>query len=285
MWRPMKQALAGDRFWLLAWILGLGAMMAWDSAYLNAPAFVQVQEAFVHSIAAGLLVVLLSLFLGWAAALLLYYGEERRAGWVRVIHFFLDLIRSMPQIVGLLTGYVLLTIFLDRGIVATQTGQILWMSFVVSIFLFIEVVDVISERIHHYAASDFVPAMLGCGIGEWRIVNVEILWRNCRAHLLNKAVSVFGMAIFLQCSVDFVVSVGLSTDVSLTNVPMTLGSLLAKMDSKQDILAMGIIFSDPSYFPNLFIRHLQGLSTAFFIIFTLLCVARISEGIARRYRL
>ena len=89
----MKQSLAGDRFWLLAWILGLAATMAWDSAYLNAPAFGQVQDAFVHSIAAGLLVVLLSLSLGWAAALLLYYGEDRRAGWVRVIRFFLDLIR------------------------------------------------------------------------------------------------------------------------------------------------------------------------------------------------
>jgi hypothetical protein len=285
MWRPMKQSLAGDRFWLLVWILGLAGMMAWDSAYLNAPAFAQVQESFVHSMLAGLLVVILSLCLGWAAALLLYYGEDRRAGWVRVVRFLLDLIRSMPQIIGLLTGYVQLIIFLERGIITTQYGQIVWTSFVVSVFLFIEVVDVITERIRHYAASDFVPAMLGCGIGEWRIVNLEILWRNCRAHLLNKAVSVFGMAIFLQCSVDFVVSVGLSTDVSLTNVPMTLGSLLAKIDSKQDILAMGIIFSDPSYVPNLFIRHLQGTSTAFFIIFTLLCVARISEGLARRYRL
>jgi ABC-type dipeptide/oligopeptide/nickel transport system permease subunit len=144
---------------------------------------------------------------------------------------------------------------------------------------------VVVERIQHYAASDFVPAMLACGISDWRIVNLEILWRNCRAHLLNKAVSVFGMALFLQCSVDFVVSVGLTTEVNLTNVPTTLGSLLAKIDSKQDILALGIVFSDPSYFPNLFVRHLQGLSTAFIIVFTLLCFARIAEGIGERYRL
>lgn len=281
----MKRFPGSDILWTVIWISGLAAVMAWDSAYLNAPAFAQVQEAFLHSMIAGVVTVVLALCFGWIAGVALYFFEQRRSGWAGVLRFKLDLIRSMPQILGLLTGYVLLTFFLDRGIIATQTGQLLWTSFVISIFLFIEVADVIIERIHHYAASDFVPAMLGCGIGEGRIVNVEILWRNCRAHLLNKAVSVFGMAIFLQCSVDFVVSVGLSTDVNLTNVPVTLGSLLAKIDSKQDVLAMGIVFTDPSYLPNLFVRHLQGVSTAFVIIFTLLCIARISEGIAKRYRL
>jgi ABC-type dipeptide/oligopeptide/nickel transport system permease subunit len=282
----MKIQWRDDIAWTAVWIGGLVLVWIWNSAYLNAPAFALLQTAFVNSVAAGLIVVLFALAFGWAAALSFYFLSQRPSLALHsTLRFVIDLVRSVPQIVGMLTGYIVLTLLIDEGAITSQAGQILWTSFVISIFVFVEVADMITERIHHYASSDFVPAMLACGISEWRILNVEILWRNCRGHLLNKTVAVFGMAIFLQCSVDFVVSVGLSNDVNLTNIPVTLGSLLAKLDSKQDILALGIVFSDPSYLPNLFVRHLQGLSTAWIIVFTLLCVARMAEGIAKRYRL
>jgi ABC-type dipeptide/oligopeptide/nickel transport system permease subunit len=156
------------------------------------------------------------------------------------------------------------------------------MSFVISLFVFLEVVDLVRDRIRYFAASDFYPAMLCCGIRESRIVNIEVLWKNSRAHLIHKLIAIFGSAIFLQCSIDFIISVGLSTDVSSTNFPVTLGSLLAKMDSKQDILAIGSLFGDLSVFGRLLTEHLQGVSVAVVIVFSLLCIYQISNGFVKR---
>jgi hypothetical protein len=127
--------------------------------------------------------------------------------------------------------------------------------------------------------------MLCCGIPESRIVNIEILWKNGLAHVLQKLIATFGMAIFLQCSIDFIVSVGLSREVALSNFPVTLGGLLATLDSKQDILAISTFLTNPGYIVRLATTHLQGISIAFMIVFTLLCVYKVSNGIVRRYRL
>jgi hypothetical protein len=102
---------------------------------------------------------------------------------------------------------------------------------------------------------------------------------------VQKAVSVFGRAIFLVCSIDFIISVGLSTEVSLTNFPPTLGSMLASLDSKQDILVIGSALTEPGLLPSLFFEHLQGIGVAFVTVFTLVCLYRISNGLVERHRL
>jgi hypothetical protein len=124
-----------------------------------------------------------------------------------------------------------------------------------------------------------------CGISEGRVINFDILWKNSRIHILNKLISVFGAAIFLQCSVDFIISVGLSTDVNSVTLPATMGSLLAKIDSKQDILAIGYTLTHPAYAGNLFFEHLMGLTVAFLVVFTLMSVYHIANGYAERHRL
>ena len=43
--------------------------------------------------------------------------------------------------------------------------------------------------------------------------------------------------------------------------------------------------TDPSYIPFLFTRHLQGISVAFAITFTILCAHNIATGYVRRHRL
>ena len=127
--------------------------------------------------------------------------------------------------------------------------------------------------------------MLVCGIPEWRIVQIDILWKNSVAHITHKLIATFGIAVFLQCSIDFIVSVGLSSGVSLTNFPITLGGLLATLDSKQDILALSVALSNPAYVGKLPFTHLQGISVAFLIVFTLVCLFRIANGFVRRHRL
>lgn len=272
-----------DKRWLSIWVAGLLALWFWDLVFLNAPALARIEAAFVNTLYAGALVVFMSLVFGWAAGVGLHFLDEarNRSPYI-VLTFFLNVIRSIPQIVGILIGYVVITFFIEQEALQNQYAQLFWMSFVISLFVFLEVVDLVRDRIRYFAASDFYPAMLCCGIRESRIVNIEVLWKNSRAHLIHKLIAIFGSAIFLQCSIDFIISVGLSTDVSSTNFPVTLGSLLAKMDSKQDILAIGSLFGDLSVFGRLLTEHLQGVSVAVVIVFSLLCIYQISNGFVKR---
>jgi ABC-type dipeptide/oligopeptide/nickel transport system permease subunit len=272
--------------WVLLWLGGIAVLWGWDLFFLNPPAFALVRTALFNSLLASALVVLFSMALGWGSGLALYYLEERgQKGIHLALTFVLNLLRSIPQIVGILLGYVLLTFLIVQDVLRSPFLQLVSMSVVVSLFVFLEVTDLIRERIAYYRSLDFFDAMICCGIPERRIINVEILRKNSLAHLVHKAVAIFGMAIFLQCSIDFIISVGLSTDVSSTNFPVTLGSLLARMDSKQDILAISMVFSDISYWSSLFFRHLQGLNIAFLIMFTLVCTYNVANGLVRRYRL
>ena len=275
-----------DKLWTAVFFAGMVMLWIWLILFLNKPALLQVQTAFFNTVLSGLLVVLFALVLGWIAGVVLALLEqsERKSGYL-ALTFFLDLFRSVPQIVGVLSGYVILTLLIEREVLREASWQLIGMSFAISCFVFLEVADVVRERISYYRRLDFYHAMLCCGIPERRIINREILWKNSRAHLIHKLISVFGAAIFLKCSVDFIVSVGLSTEVSLTNFPATLGSMLASLDSKQDILAIGTVFSEPGYFRALFFEHLQGTSIAFMIVFMLLSVHRIAEGIVLRYKL
>jgi ABC-type dipeptide/oligopeptide/nickel transport system permease subunit len=286
--RLVRFGLPGQQHmrWLALWCAGFALLWTWDLFFLNGPAFSLIRTALFNSLLGGVLVVFFSMSLGWASGLLVYTLEKNRSGAAYIaVTFCLNLLRSVPQIVGILLGYVVLTVLIVAEVLRAPLLQLVSMSFVVSLFVFLEVTDLIRERIAHYKQLDFFDAMLCCGIREHRIVNVEILQKNSMAHLVHKGVAVFGMAIFLQCSIDFIISVGLSSDVSSTNFPATLGSMLARMDSKQDILAISMVFSDVSYVGALCTRHLQGLNIAFAIVFTLICVYNIGNGLVRRYRL
>jgi ABC-type dipeptide/oligopeptide/nickel transport system permease subunit len=275
-----------DKLWLGVWLAGLGCLWMWNAFFLNAPAFERLRAASLNTLLVSVLVVVFAFVWGWLSARALHVLDEAR--WrspYLLATFVFNLIRSVPQIVGVLIGYVILTLFMQSDILPQQSLQLVWMSLVISIFVFLEVTDLITERIAFYRKSDFFDAMLCCGIREGRIINREILLKNSRAHLLHKLISVFGASIFLLCSVDFIVSVGLSTDVSLSNIPATLGGLLATMDSKQDILAIGTVVFDWRNLGSLFFEHLQGIGTAWTIVFTLLCLYKISNGFVKRHRL
>jgi ABC-type dipeptide/oligopeptide/nickel transport system permease subunit len=275
-----------DKLWLYIWLTGLALLWLWNILFLNHPALVRLGEASLNTLFVGVIVVALSALFGWMSGLSLHFLEQAKASILYISFTFLvNLIRSIPQIIGVLIGYVLLTMFIANHILVSEYAQLLWMAFVISVFVFLEISDLVRERIQYYQKLDFYDAMLCCGISERRIINVEILAKNSRAHLLQKLIAIFGTTIFLLCSIDFIVSVGLSTDVSLSNFPMTLGGLLAKMDSKQDILAIGAVISDWSNLSSLLFEHLQGISTAFLIVFTLLCQYKISSGFVRRLRL
>ena len=275
-----------DRLWLLLWVLGMGILLGWDFAFLNAPALHQLIDALTNSMIAGMMVVIFSLLLGWISGAALFLAERRGHHILYYVgSFIVNLVRSIPQIVGMLAGYVVLTLVIERNAGINPSTLLFWMSMITAGVVFYDVTDLVRSRIVQFASLDFYPAMLCSGVRESRIINIEILWKNSRAHLLQVMISVFGMALFLQCSIDFVLSVGLSAEVSATNFPITLGSLLATMDSKQDILSIGTALTAPSYLPYLLTRHLQGVSVAFVITYTLMCVHNVTNGFVRRHRL
>ena len=274
-----------DRLWLSIWITGLIILWIWNIIFLNTPARHQVETGFINTVIIALLVIIFAAFLGWGTTLLNHWFSRRYPRMQMILIFFINLIRSIPQIVGILMGYVILTIMMQNGIVTSENIILIIMAFIISIFIFPEIFDLLLERINHFRRLDFFDAMRVCGISERYIINREIILRSSLMQMINKLIAVFGAAIFLLCSVDFIISVGLSTEVSSVNLPVTLGSLLAKIDSKQDILAIGYSITHWDYVVNLPFEHLQGITVAFIIVFTLLCMYQIANGYARRHRL
>jgi ABC-type methionine transport system permease subunit len=276
----------GARTWALVWVLAMGAVLLWDALFLNRPAMLRIQGAVLNSFFCGIAVAGIAISAGWALGVATDSAEAKgRRRTYLALAFLVNMVRSIPQIVGILLGYTVLTALVVADQLRSATAQLLSMSAVVSVFIVPEVVDLVRERLRFFRSKDFVDAMRCCGISEGRIVNVEILWRNSRAHLVHKAISVFGISLFLQCSIDFVVSVGLSTAVNASNFPVTLGNVLATLDSKQDILAFANLLTEPSYIGALLTTHLQGITVAFIIVFSLLCVYRIANGVVERYGL
>ena len=275
-----------DKFWFIVWLGILGLTFIWNTLFLNKPALRLVIEGSLNTLYISVLVVIFSFILGWIIGLFVVRFESSQFQLPYfLLTFILNLLRSIPQIIGILLGYVGITYLITANILTNSWLIMTTMALAISLFIFNEVIDLIRERINHFKKLDFYNAMKVCGISENRIINFDILWKNSRIHILNKLIAIFGSAIFLQCTIDFIISVGLSTQVSSVSLPTTLGSLLAKIDSKQDILAIGNTIMNPSYFSHIFFEHLQGVTVAFLIVFTLLSVYKISNGFAERNRL
>jgi hypothetical protein len=272
--------------WALIWFLTIATLGMWDLLFLNKPALKLVVTGFFNTLSIAFLVICFTLVLGWLAVMALYYLEKMRfnVGYI-VLNFLFNLVRSVPQVVGVLLGYVGVGILIQKGII--HSGIIIFPMFALSmsIFIFLELADCMRERIDHFNKLDFFNAMRVSGIAESRIINFNILWKNSRIHIFNKLISILGIAVFLQCSVDFIISVGLSARANEVTLPTTLGNLLANIDSKQDILAIGNTLTHPAYFSHLLFEHLQGVTVAFLIVFSLLCIYHIANGYAERHRL
>lgn len=270
---------------MVIWLSGLLILWIWDKIFLFAPALKKLETAFFNTLFISLLATLLSLLLAWCLTMLSHYSRGHLKGIFHFpLNFGVNLLRSIPQILGILLGYIFISYQIEHNRLG-GLSTIIFIAIIISLFVFLEISDLMQERIQHFQKTDFYNSGRVSGISEFHLVNFDILYKNSWIHIFNKLIAVLGMAIFLICSIDFIISVGLSTDVSAVNMPATLGSMLAQLDSKQDILAIGTTILNPAYLPNLFFRHLQGISTAFLIVFSLFSIFKISNGFARRYHL
>lgn len=276
----------GDLFWLAIWLIGCLLVLLWDAFFLNKPAMIRVWTGFGNSLlVAGISLIsalILSFFLSSGFILARWNGFGKLAALAELL---LSVSRSVPQIIGLLTGFLILTVLVTQEVLTGKAGILTGFGVTVGLVLYYEFSDMLIERARWFEQTDFIAASRTAGISDFHLLFIEIWWRNSRLHLINKLISGVGSTVFLLCSIDFILSVGLSHSVNAVNFPPTLGSLLAHIDSKQDILAAGLIFSDPSYLAVLFTRHLQGLSVAFLIVFTLACWFKAGISYAERNRL
>ena len=83
----------------------------------------------------------------------------------------------------------------------------------------------------------------------------------------------------------FNVAIGPDMPTVYVLIPSGSADLLASIDSKQDILAIGYTLTHPDYFSHLFFEHLQGMTVAFLIVFSLVSIYNIANGYAERNRL
>jgi len=265
--------------WSGIWLLGILFLWIWNILFLNAPDLLQIQTAVINTFLMSLSVVIFSVFLGWIFSLIVYFLRKSNNNIPYTIFvFFINIIRSIPQIIGILLLYFLVTHLMLQNVVTNFYLIMLLMAASITLFQFLEIMDLLIERIDYYRKTDFFNALLVCGVKELNIINKEIFIKNSRKHILNKLIALFGSTIFLLCSIDFILSIGLSTKISSVNFPTTLGNLLARIDSKQDILAIGHTLMNPTYFSNLFFEHLQGITIALVIVFTLICIYKISNA-------
>ncbi len=271
-----------DKLWLFIFIAGLLILLIWDLFFLNSPALKALIISTINTFFMALLTVVFSFFSAWGIVLLKHFFLRRNLTVAAyALDLALDFLESIPQVIWVLLAYFFAIIIVNLS----GFSLILFLIFIISFAFLNEVVEEMENRISHFQKSDFYNAMLVLGIDENKIINREILWSNSLAYLINKGVNIFASTIFLICSVDFIVSVGLTSNIALSNLPGTLGSLLGNLDSKQDILAMGNLLTNPLYISELVTKHLQGVSTAFVLIFTLVSSYKISNGLIKRKKL
>ena len=119
--------------WFILWLGGMFGLWLWDAFYLNSLSYELICSALVNTFYGASAAVALSLFIGWLLGLASHFWQNGKArGLYLSLMFVLNLIRSIPQIVGLLIGYILLTFFIGHRILESHLSQILWMAFIMS---------------------------------------------------------------------------------------------------------------------------------------------------------
>ena len=97
--------ISKDIRWSLIWFCTITAIGIWDALFLNKPAIKLVVTGFFNTLVISLLVIVFTLVLGWLAAMALHYSKKNKPAFV-LLNFLFNLIRSIPQVIGILFGYI-----------------------------------------------------------------------------------------------------------------------------------------------------------------------------------
>ena len=274
-----NETIRPHMFWFYIWTIGFSLMFFWCSLYLFEGSFDRLKLALLHSFFIALCSIVLALIFSWSLTLFREVNGYKKSVNL-VIDYLFNITNSVPQIIGLLLFYFIVVQIADN------TFYILFLfSIGTALVIFKEMYELMSEQIRKYWPQEFVQSALTLGVKKSVIINFEILKKKSLEYISAKLLSLFGTSIFLQTSVDYIISVGLSRNINLIEYPLTLGNLLARSESKQDILAISRSIFSPSNIPSLFFEHLLGVSIAFFIIFSLFCFYKITSEYMRYHKL
>ena len=120
-----------DTRWLSVWTGGSLLLLVWDVFFLNRPALQKVITGFVNTFIIASMVVAFTLVLGWLFTLLLHSLASRRSrALYLLVTFILNLIRSVPQIVGILFAYVGITFLVEGSVVSSKPLIMVFMAIV-----------------------------------------------------------------------------------------------------------------------------------------------------------
>ncbi len=271
-----------DKYWAALFFAAIFCLFVWNAIFLDAAAFGKWLRSTANTYSVGVTATAFAFLFakGFLFARLWSERNENRKA-AAALQVFLDFLQSLPQVVFILFAYAIMIFYLP----SVFTLRIVWLAFALGVIFSKDVYDEMISRINYFKKTEFYNASLVAGIPEKRIVNRDILWLNSAPYLLNRAVVVFTSAVFLLCSADFIISVGLSPEISLTSLPATLGNLLANISAKEDLLAVRELFTNPFYLSALLTKHLQGFAAAFTLVFTIIAGYKISNGIVERKKL
>ncbi len=271
-----------EKLWSIIFVSFFLLLLVWNFIFLNNTALnkwlIATANTYLLASSATLLAFLFAkIFVD--LNLRIFISQNKAASVAN--RLFLDFLRSIPQVIFLLGGYAIM-IFYFSGF---SLINFIWLSFVISLVFLNDAYDEMQNRINFYRQTDFFNASLVAGIPLGKIVNRDILWRNSQPYLVNRAVNIFTASVFLLCSVDFIISVGLTNEINLASLPVTLGNVLANITAKEDILAVREIFVNPLYITELFTKHLEGISAAILLLLTLISGFKISNGLIKKNNL
>ncbi len=271
-----------EKLWSIIFVSFFLLLLVWNFIFLNNTALnkwlIATANTYLLASSATLLAFLFAkIFVD--LNLRIFISQNKAASVAN--RLFLDFLRSIPQVIFLLGGYAIM-IFYFSGF---SLINFIWLSFVISLVFLNDAYDEMQNRINFYRQTDFFNASLVAGIPLGKIVNRDILWRNSQPYLVNRAVNIFTASVFLLCSVDFIISVGLTNEINLASLPVTLGNVLANITAKEDILAVREIFVNPLYITELFTKHLEGISAAILLLLTLISGFKISNGLIEKNNL
>jgi hypothetical protein len=262
-----------SKYWIFFFLISITVIFIWDKIYLNERSFTLVFNAYLNSILIAVLAIIIVISASWLLSLLSSINNVLK----QIVYFFMNQGILIPQVLIVLFGQTILNILIVSGHLNNSIEYMIYSSIILSFSLLSESLTFFINRIELLKERGFYESMTSLNIRKWRIVHFDILWDNSRKIIITKAVSLFATVFFIQVIVDFIISVGLSRDLSQFNFPPSLGTVLADTTSKEDLLYVQHIIKNPSLIKNLFYRHLQGISLVAMLFVTLLSMVKYSS--------
>lgn len=127
--------------WLYIWIVGFSTIYFWCSQFLFDGSFSRLKEGLINSLIISVLSICFALFLAWIMVQFSFrYRENKLVS--AIILFFMNGLKSIPQIIGLLICY-----FLVVNSISSKWSMIGYFSVATCFMIFKEMYDLMYNKL------------------------------------------------------------------------------------------------------------------------------------------